>query len=276
VKKVKVIYQLLLGFIPKAYLETAFSAGILAYAVGVSTAFEQATAYAFFLFFATLSMYNLLRSVSLVRRIKELTLDTVIDAVHIPIHLAISAITAFVSLILLFFLSLDLATYLLLGILLMVTLLYRLKWLHINQKAVSLSDLPFLKAFLVALTWTILCAGVPSAFAGSFGLKSIAVFSYFLGLTIPFDIRDLHFDSQDRRTFPQILGVVGAQRLSIFLIALGFYLLNPTPKDNLLLLMLGLFAHFYLILKVNPQRKQVWIYRLLDLGPVLLALYLMT
>jgi hypothetical protein len=273
VKKVNVKYQLLRGFIPKAYIETAFSAGILAYAFGVLSVFEQAPLYSFFLFFATLSMYNLLRAVSLMRRIREFTLHTAIDAIHIPIHLALSAITTFVALILLLFLSLDLATYLLLGLLFIVTLLYRLKWLNINQKAVSLSDLPFLKAFLVAFTWTILCAGIPSGFAASFGLKSIAVFSYFLGLSIPFDIRDLHFDAKSRRTFPQIFGVEKAKQLALLFISLGFFLLDYRMSHSIIVLILGLFAHFWLMIQTSPDQNRLWLYRLLDLCPFLYAWY---
>ncbi len=272
-KKVNVKYQLLRGFIPKAYIETAFSAGILAYAFGVLSVFEQAPLYSFFLFFATLSMYNLLRAVSLMRRIREFTLHTAIDAIHIPIHLALSAITTIAALILLLFLSLDLATYLLLGVLFIVTLLYRLKWLHINQKAVSLSDLPFAKAFLVALTWSVLCAAIPLQFDVNYGIQYAAAFFYFFGLAIPFDIRDLHFDAKSRRTIPQIFGVEKAKQLALFFISLGFFLLDYRMSHSIIVLILGLFAHFWLMMQTSPEQNRLWLYRSLDLCPLLYAWY---
>jgi hypothetical protein len=273
VKKRLLKYQLIRGFLPKSYLETAFSAGVLAYAFGTLGDFEQRTGYAFFLFFATWSVYNLLRVVSMLRQMKTMTLSVLVDAIHIPIHIALSAISGLIALILLLFLSFDTGTILLIALLFVVTLLYRFKWLVVDQNRVSLSDLPFSKAFLVALTWSALCAALPLQFDVNYGTQYAAAFFYFLGLAIPFDIRDLHFDAKSRRTIPQILGVEKAKQLALFFISLGFFLLDYRMSHSILVLILGLFAHIGLMMQTSPEQNRLWLYRLLDLCPLLYAWY---
>lgn len=272
-KKRLLTFQLIRGFLPKAYLETALSAGVLAYAFGSLGGFEQRTGYAFFLFFATWSVYNLLRVVSLLRQMKTMTLSVLVDAVHIPIHIALSAVSGFLALVFLIFLSFDTGTLLLIALLFVVTLLYRFKWLVFDQNRVSLSDLPFAKAFLVALTWSALCAAIPLKFDGNYGIQYAAAFFYFLGLAIPFDIRDLPFDAHSRRTIPQIFGVEGAKRWGLFFISLGYFLLDYEMSHSILVLILGLFAHIGLMMQTSPEQNRLWLYRLLDLCPFLYAWY---
>ena len=272
-KKRFLTYELIRRFLPKSYLETALSAGVLAYAFGSLGGFEQRTGYAFFLFFATWSVYNVLRFVSMLRHMKVMTLSVLVDAVHIPIHIALSAVSGFLALVSLFFLSFDTGTVLLIALLFVVTLLYRFKWLVVDQNRVSLSDLPFAKAFLVALTWSALCAAIPLKFDGNYGIQYAAAFFYFLGLAIPFDIRDLHFDAKSRRTIPQILGVEKAKQLALFFISLGFFLLDYRMSHSILVLILGLFAHIGLMMQTSPEQNRLWLYRLLDLCPLLYAWY---
>ncbi len=272
-KKRFLTYELIRRFLPKSYLETALSAGVLAYAFGSLGGFEQRTGYAFFLFFATWSVYNLLRVVSMLRHMKVMPLSVLVDAVHIPIHIALSAVSGFLALVSLFFLSFDTGTVLLIALLFVVTLLYRFKWLVVDQNRVSLSDLPFAKAFLVTLTWSALCAAIPLKFDGNYGIQYAAAFFYFLGLAIPFDIRDLHFDAKSRRTIPQILGVEKAKQLALFFISLGFFLLDYRMSHSILVLILGLFAHIGLMMQTSPEQNRLWLYRLLDLCPLLYAWY---
>ena len=272
-KKRFLTYELIRRFLPKSYLETALSAGVLAYAFGSLGGFEQRTGYAFFLFFATWSVYNLLRVVSMLRHMKVMPLSVLVDAVHIPIHIALSAVSGFLALVSLFFLSFDTGTVLLIALLFVVTLLYRFKWLVVDQNRVSLSDLPFAKAFLLTLTWSALCAAIPLKFDGNYGIQYAAAFFYFLGLAIPFDIRDLHFDAKSRRTITQILGVEKAKQLALFFISLGFFLLDYRMSHSILVLILGLFAHIGLMMQTSPEQNRLWLYRLLDLCPLLYAWY---
>ncbi len=93
-----------------------------------------------------------------------------------------------------------------------------------------LRDLPFLKVFLIAFVWaSVVCfLGIPG-----FRLQGIQflffgqIFFYTLGLTIPFDIRDIQRDPQDLRTIPQWAGVKPAKRIAqacLILFEVGLWL----------------------------------------------------
>lgn len=274
-KKRKAIYQILLRFLPKAYVETSISAGLLAYACASIAQFDFTVSYAFFLFFATLGIYNLLRSASLFRSVQNVSFSTMVDALLIPIHLAIGLIAGLIALFFLAFISFDLGTYLLIALLFVVAILYRFKWLRVNNIRTALSDLPYLKAFFVALVWTILCVTIPMQNSLDLWRMSLAAFLYFLGLSIPFDIRDLYFDKPQRRTIPQVLGRLWSHRLSALLIALGYLLVDFGMSRSIIILSIGLAIHILLILQTNPNQSRPWLYRLLDWCPVLFAWYLL-
>lgn len=109
---------------------------------------------------------------------------------------------------------------LLLGIPFVISILYSLPMPEIRGKK-SLREIPLLKSFLVALSWTLVCtvfAGY-SMDASLFGrpglyLLSPAVFCYTWALTIPFDIRDIEQDKQD--AILTLGHTLGAKRIKRF------------------------------------------------------------
>lgn len=271
-KKVNLKYQLLCAFLPKAYLEIAFSGSVLAYAVGVSSEFDQATPYSFFLFFATLCMYNLLRAVSNIRQLKSLAADTIVSAIHIPIHLVLSVFTGFIALLLLLYLSFDLSVYLLIGSLIFVTLLYRLRWLKMNEQSFSLSELPFLKAFLVAITWVVLTTYIPMHLTQLNFTLLAAIFLFFLALSIPFDVKDIHFDPQSRKTIPQVFGIKNALIISGFLhVFATFLFFLSEPETNCFLIVILNWFFLILLVRINKRNFYLLHYRLLDVVPLFWA-----
>lgn len=89
----------------------------------------------------------------------------------------------------------------------------------------GLRDLPFIKVFLIALSWAYLTVMIPAAECGfGMGNNEWSLFTertlFLLAITLPFDIRDLPFDDPAKRTFPQILGVRGAKGLALSLLLL--------------------------------------------------------
>ena len=53
---------------------------------------------------------------------------------------------------------------------------------------------------------------------------STIVFTFILAITIPFDIRDLNYDSENLKTLPQIVGSIGCVLILLsILIVLIFY-----------------------------------------------------
>jgi hypothetical protein len=83
-------------------------------------------------------------------------------------------------------------------------------------KWIKLREIPGLKIFIISITWAISCALLPAAAAHTEGKTwfstpvllwaldcAILIFS----LTIPFDIRDFHYDAEKLKAVPALIGV---------------------------------------------------------------------
>ncbi|MCT4581697.1 MAG: hypothetical protein N4A35_09795 [Flavobacteriales bacterium] len=93
-----------------------------------------------------------------------------------------------------------------------------------NKRA--LRDFPFIKIFLIAITWAITTVLIPFLQAGTlisitFYGQFLFVFLFIIAITIPFDIRDLELDDKSTKTLPQILGVQNAIYLAYVLLLVG-------------------------------------------------------
>jgi len=92
----------------------------------------------------------------------------------------------------------------------------------------GLRNIPYLKIFLISISWGIVCGILPFVVANEIDLNTILlnfslVFLYIFSITIPFDIRDKGLDEDNKRTIPQVVGVKNAKITS--LISLGIYLI---------------------------------------------------
>lgn len=265
--------QVVLQFIPRAYLETAFSAAFLAWAHGSLYASPNALVYSVFIFFGTWSIYNLLRVVSLFRLVQtELNWRTVPHLMFVPLHIALASIAGLTAVVLLFYLEFDFNGMLLLAVLFFVTLSYRFRWFKHQGKSTALSEFPYLKSLLVAGVWTIICSMIPSGMEEKNTLLYLSFFVYFLGLSIPFDIRDLKKDAPSRRTIPQIFGVANARTLSLLLILIAHILLTYQMQCSIWVFSASAMIHAILISRTCHKTEKAVLYRLLDAAPILLGI----
>jgi hypothetical protein len=123
---------------------------------------------------------------------------------------------------------------LLIGISLILCLFYVVRY-----KGMNLRELPQVKIHLIALVWLIAAGFFPLMNSGNnrwidWGFVLIHYF-LLLAVTIPFDIRDLRFDSLGHRTIPQVIGVKGAKIISItslYVYAGCLYWLKPELVVN--------------------------------------------
>ncbi len=94
----------------------------------------------------------------------------------------------------------------------------------------GLRTIPSLKLILIALIWSWVCVVTPQLlfFSHVDFSFSIIVFTFILAITIPFDIRDLNYDSENLRTLPQIVGstVCVLIALSILLVLIFYSYFN--------------------------------------------------
>lgn len=87
---------------------------------------------------------------------------------------------------------------------------------------------------------------------------------------IPFDIRDLSYDSPTMKTLPQLVGIRGAQIIGTMLISFIIYSILRSHTFNLLLILTAICALLGLWWKQTPQRilmlEFVWDGTLIVLG----------
>ena len=129
---------------------------------------------------------------------------------------------------------------------------------------INLRDVPGTKLFLIAFSWagvTVLFPSVQNGLSISDNLWLLFLerFLFIVGLTIPFDIRDIDYDSPKLFTLPQVLGVKQAKFISLIalvtFIILTYYrssILNDSNSTNLII---GIIAAFFVIFSSENQNK---------------------
>ena len=80
-----------------------------------------------------------------------------------------------------------------------------------------LRDLPSIKIVLIAFVWAVVTSLMPMQISGVAinCLKVVERFLFVFAITIPFDIRDLRFDSVNLHTIPQVFGIKNARYIGV-------------------------------------------------------------
>lgn len=169
-----------------------------------------------FVFFATLFTYNFQRLVRMdVQGVlshrqqwlqdhkRALWLMTIVSAVA----------TAYFSL------SLSFNSLVLLIPLGAIALLYPLPIISFNGRMLRLREIPGIKIFLIALVWALVSVGLlveehQIGWTTDVWLLFLQRFFFVFAITIPFDIRDLKYDSVQLKTIPSVLGEEKARHLA--------------------------------------------------------------
>lgn len=93
-----------------------------------------------------------------------------------------------------------------------ISVLYAWRIIPSKSGLLALRDIPGTKVFWIAASWSVvtvclplLGSNVPETYVWIPVLAER--FFFILAITIPFDVRDLPFDSPDQKTLPQLLGI---------------------------------------------------------------------
>ena len=168
---------------------------------------------------------------------------------------------------------------------LVIALLYPLAFPHPNRHFSSLRSIPMLKLLLIAYAWSWLSFGVPHLLSEGLWtsrtyLELVMRMLLVAGLTIPFDVRDLHIDAPSLKTLPQQLGLVPALDLARFLIMLYqiwivlsffFWSLN---LNYVLAWVLGLELGQWIIKRVEKDQSDFYISFWVESIPILVLFIL--
>lgn len=131
-------------------------------------------------------------------------------------------------------------------------------------RGVSMRDVPYIKIYLIAFTWAIVVFLFPALNEGVFSwnvlLQAFVHTLFIVSVAIPFDIRDMKYDTASHKTIPQLIGVKAAKVFSyllLFLFAGLMLLLTPQlAKNPLFYGAIGL--NFVLLLLMNEKRGDLY------------------
>ncbi|MGE0636406.1 MAG: UbiA family prenyltransferase [Bacteroidia bacterium] len=142
-----------------------------------------------------------------------------------------------------------------------------------GMKTIRLRELPFVKIFLVAWVWATFTVGLPlvqqSGLAELLQPKNFLLFFsravFIFAITIPFDIRDLAYDSDKHvATIPSRFGAEKSKYFSLVLllvfVASSFVRCNSgfCNMNEFIALTISALVSAALVLMVNSQRKELF------------------
>ena len=133
----------------------------------------------------------------------------------------------------------------------------------------ALRDVPFLKLFFIAISWGFITVLVPQFATHNTTVSWLLILvntMYIIGITIPFDIRDVNTDSKQKKTLPQLTGIKWAVFTSIISLALPGMIYYQNG-----FLGLALFCVFSALVVIFSLRKRPdWYYSFVLDGLLLL------
>lgn len=115
-----------------------------------------------------------------------------------------------------------------------------------KKKFSGLRNIPGLKLFLIAITWTGLTSYLPMFSADLNTSQQVLIsgaqrFLFIIAITIPFDIRDAQFDLPELHTLPQVIGINNSKIIALIALALIVVADFWIPHENTNLLWIDVF-----------------------------------
>lgn len=219
-------------------------------------------------FLATFSVYNLQRVIKHYFQKKNYSKRHLWIYNHINILSALVGISSLASLIL-FFSLYSFIDFLFLLPFSAISVLYAVSIFSKNR---ALRDFPFIKVFLISITWAASSVSLPFIelkLTLNLQIINLFIFNLFfiLAIAIPFDIRDLKLDDLKTKTIPQVLGINRSVNLSLALIIIcSFFALFSFFTFGQII---PLGISFYLLYLSKKEMPELYYSGILD-GTILL------
>lgn len=224
---------------------------------------------AFFVGSATFFLYNLHKPVTYFLRKQFINNQRFVRTKAFERPLSILSILAFVFCTYYFF-QLNIAAQILLVSMGILSFAYVLPVLGNGRR---LRDVAFLKIFLIAVVWSAVVVGLPfltlnkGEISSKFWLLCLERSSFIFALCIPFDIRDMEWDSQTKvKTIPLSIGVKKAKITSFMALTIAIfvdYLLFKKATYNEMLyfrLIIIYLITAFVVLKTNKNHSDYYFY----------------
>ncbi len=213
-----------------------------------------------FTFFATLCLYSIHRIVG-IRKMSSFTKMGRYKVIEdFKWHIIVYCLIGFLVSSYCFF-SLQSFQQMLIIILALISVAYALPLFSRKRR---LRDFNYVKIFLIAIVWALLCGYLPISlndWDSKYALIIAEKFLFILAVTIPFDIRDMEYDEEiNVKTLPHKFGMRGSKYLAstLLIVALLLSLFSMLLFPTQLSYVIGSFTMygmaFILILLCNSQR----------------------
>lgn len=243
------------------YINASIHVALSVYALARITLFEYDLAFdkpvLCFVFFGTITGYNFVKYFG-VAKFHHRSLTTKLKAIQI---------FSFFSFLLMgyFGLQLERQTIFYIVVLGGVTFLYAIpflpKRLFLDEEQ-NLRSIGGLKIYLIALVWTGVTVVLPLVNA-SFSVTNDALvlamqrYIFIIVLMLPFEIRDMRYDSLKLSTVPQTIGVKVTKIIGVFLLVIFFFLeFFKNEMEILKILILFLVTVIILLFLVFSKKEQ--------------------
>ena len=138
----------------------------------------------------------------------------------------------------------------------------------------GLRDLPGVKIFMVAISWSFLCGLMPIWISGFSDMEPIQIIFvcleklfFIIAITIPFDIRDLKYDHVSNNTIPQVFGVTRSIYIAnglLLVAALCGVFSGVFSAEVLAGLMLSYATTMIVLLYVDEEKPELYYSGLID------------
>lgn len=254
------VLKRIFNFYLNSSIHVALAACSLAWITLIELTIEYDKYLLSFIFFATITGYNFVKYFGIVK-FHHRSLASWLKAIQIFSFIAFLSMCYYL-------LKLETETLMVIIILGIITFFYAIpimvpkKYLFDDHK--NLRQVSGLKVYLIALIWMFTTVLLPllnnDGFMSSDGvIISVQRFCYVLVLMLPFEIRDLNYDSLKLATIPQKIGVkktkiIGVVLLSAFLI-LEFFKDELQKKSIIAIVIITVITLLFLLWSNKNQSK---------------------
>jgi hypothetical protein len=213
----------------------------------------------YFVFFATITGYNFVKYFG-VAKFHHRSLAGWLKVIQVFSLIAFVAMSYYAF-------QLEMKTLLLISVFGLITFLYAMplipmRYFRDSQK--NLREIGGLKVYVIALVWTFTTVLLPLidnevSFNTDVVITSVQRFVFVIVLMLPFEIRDLNYDSLKLATIPQKIGIKNTKIIGVLLLMVFFFL--DYFKDDLTgnsivsTLMILFVTLLFLILSNKKQSK---------------------
>ena len=240
-------------------IHVALAVCALCYVTLLTFDIEPNTNLILFVFFATVSGYNFVKYFGLAR-FHHRSLANWLK------YIQVFSFFCFVALCVIAF-KIKLNTLFLFAITAIITFFYAIPFLPrklLLDERKNLRAISGLKIYVIALVWAIVTVMIPVLDAGyeisnDLIITALQRFLFVVLITLPFEIRDLRYDSLKLATIPQCIGVKNTKIAGIvlaFIIVLVEFLKDELYSDHLIIMFVVLFVSVWLLwFSTVNQRK---------------------